>query len=157
MMTFSLSTISLALLIMGGLIILLIGIIADLYLKLRRFTAGNDGKSLESTIHDLHQKYDSMTHTHQEIISHHTLLDKKMSTAIRGAHMIRFKPFKDSGGNQSFACALINESGNGMVLSTLFARDRMSIFGKPVENFSSSQSLTQEEEHVLIEARNQMK
>lgn len=156
MITFSLSTLSLIIIILASSIIILIGIILDLYAKLRKFTRGKNGASLEEVLNTIHTQYASMEKTHGEIINHHTILSKKMETAIRGAQIIRFNPFKDSGGNQSFACALINESGNGMVLSTLFARDRMSIFGKPLENFSSPQTLTQEEQQAVDDARKQL-
>ena len=54
---------------------------------------------------------------------------------------------------QSFAVALLSENGDGAVLSSLYARDRMSVFAKPVKNFSSEFEMTEEEKEVLARAR----
>lgn len=156
MITFTTTTLTLIVLILSALLILLVGIIIDLYMKLRSFTRGKNSGSLEETLRDIQDEYKEIHVTYDEVIKHQKNILSKMKTSIRGARMIRFNPFKDSGGNQSFACALINEDGNGMVLSTLFARDRMSVFGKPIENFTSTQTLSAEEEKALHEARSDM-
>jgi hypothetical protein len=65
---------------------------------------------------------------------------------------MRFNPFIDAGSNQSFAIALINDEGNGIVMSSLYARDRMSIFAKPIVNGKSEFELSSEEKDVLNKA-----
>jgi hypothetical protein len=89
-----------------------------------------------------------------EFISKHALtLEEKVSHALRNAQTMRYKAFDANGSNQSFSIALVNEKGNGVVISSLHSRDRMSTFAKPVENYASSYELTEEEQGVLEEAK----
>ena len=77
--------------------------------------------------------------------------DRRIKKKLNGAKTLRFNPFAGtgSGGNQSFATALLDEDGSGVVLSTLYARDKVSIFAKPIENRKSEFELTDEEKEVL--------
>ena len=67
---------------------------------------------------------------------------------------MRFNPFKGTGGggNQSFAIALTDEKGDGVILSSLHARDRISIFAKAVQSGKSELGLTDEETTALTKA-----
>jgi len=47
--------------------------------------------------------------------------------------LVRYNPFNETGGDQSFAVALLNEEGDGVVISSLHARDLTRIYGKPVK------------------------
>ncbi|MEI6528709.1 MAG: DUF4446 family protein [bacterium] len=82
--------------------------------------------------------------------------DKRLKKTISGVETIRFNPFKGtgSGGNQSFATAFVNEENNGVIISSLYSRDHVSIFSKPVKNSQSEYELTQEEKDALKGAKN---
>ena len=69
--------------------------------------------------------------------------------------MVRFNPFSGdgSGGNQSFAAAFLDEKGSGVVLSSLYARDRVGLYAKPIEKGASSFELTKEEKEALERAQ----
>lgn len=86
-------------------------------------------------------------------------VDTKMKQSIRGIETIRFNPFKGTGvgGNQSFATAFINEKGDGVVFSSLHARDRISIFSKPLKQFVSEYELSEEEHQAIEKARQSFK
>ena len=90
-----------------------------------------------------------------ELISEHALtLNTKVAHALRNAQIIRYKAFEVNGSNQSFSIALLNEKGNGVVISSLHARDRISTFAKPIGSYKSTYDLTEEELHVLEESKN---
>jgi len=72
---------------------------------------------------------------------------------VRGVGVVRFNPFTAQGGNQSFAAAFLDEQGSGVVLSTLYARDRVGVYAKPVDNGSSSFELTEEEKEAISKAK----
>lgn len=69
-------------------------------------------------------------------------IDSKLSKSIRSVETLRFNPFIDAGSNQSFAIAFMNDEGDGVVMSSLYARDRMSIFAKPIVNNKSKFELS---------------
>jgi hypothetical protein len=58
--------------------------------------------------------------------------------------IVRFNPFSDVGGDQSFVIALLDAQGNGFVLSRVFA--------KPVKNGESSHNLSDEERQAIAQA-----
>lgn len=136
----------------AALIIILLYVLY-LHYKLSLFMRGENGKSLESII----KKY--LTHVdelkkHDELIAEHALtLDKKLSQAIRNVSTMRFKAFDQSGGNQSFAIALLNELGDGVIISSLHHPNRVSVFAKPVSKYASTHDLSEEEQSVLEEAK----
>ena len=80
-------------------------------------------------------------------------INKRLKTSVTGVGVVRFNPFTNSGGNQSFAIALLNEHGNGVIISTLYGRERTSIFAKPVVKFASEYELTKEETEALEQAK----
>jgi hypothetical protein len=77
---------------------------------------------------------------------------RKLKKSIRGFETIRFNPFKDQGGNQSFAIAFLNDEGDGVVISSLYSRDRTSVFAKPIKKMASEFELTEEEKEALNKA-----
>lgn len=121
--------------------------------KIHRLTRGQSGASLE----DLMRKcVDSVATIEErnELISKHALsLDERVSHALRNAQTIRYKAFDTNGSNQSFSVALLNEKGNGVVISSLHSHDRMSTFAKPVAGYTSDYDLTEEELFVIKDAK----
>ncbi len=120
--------------------------------RLKRFFLGKKAKDLEDTITELEDNIAVLKFakekTEKEIIE----INKKLKKSIRGVETIRFNPFADQGSNQSFAIGILNEENDGVVLSSLYGRDRMSIFAKPIKNGKSEFELTAEEKKVLEKA-----
>jgi hypothetical protein len=114
---------------------------------------GKNGQSLEATIHDLVNAATELHKRQDDIIAMLEDVDGRVKTSIRGVELIRFNPFEDAGSNQSFAIALLNEEGDGVVLSSLYSRERMSIFAKPVKQLSSPHELSDEEKDVITKAK----
>lgn len=85
--------------------------------------------------------------------------DARLKKTIAGVETIRFNPFKGdgSGGNQSFATAFLNEEKNGVIISSMYGRERMSIFSKPIKNLTSEFELTGEEKEALNKANDSIK
>ncbi len=121
--------------------------------RLKRFFLGKKAKDLEDTIVNLQ---DEITKLKSQMASTEKNLDtvnQKLKKSIRGLDTIRFNPFPDQGSNQSFAIGMMNEEGNGVVISSLYSRERMSIFAKPIKNNKSEFELTNEEKEVLEKAK----
>jgi hypothetical protein len=80
-------------------------------------------------------------------------LDGRVRRAVTGLKLLRYRAFEDAGGDQSFAVALLDEDGNGAVLSGIHGRGGVRIYGKPVADGTSSYNLTNEEAQAIAEAR----
>ena len=72
---------------------------------------------------------------------------------IRNVGVVRFNPFPDAGGDQSFAIALLDSEGTGVVISSLHARADTRIFAKPVEAGRSRYPLSDEEQDAIRKAQ----
>jgi hypothetical protein len=83
--------------------------------------------------------------------------DARLKKTVSGVETVRFNPFKGdgSGGNQSFATAFLNEEKNGVIISSMYSRDHISVFSKPIKNLISEQGeLTNEEREAMTKAKN---
>jgi|SRR3989344_3312 len=125
--------------------------------RLNRFLYGKDAKSLEDAIVNIRNGVEHLGNSHEEMAHRLQTIDQRVRTSIRGIQTTRFNPFRDSGGNQSFATAFLNEEGDGVVVSSLYARDRVSIFAKPIKAHSSSYELSEEEGQALRGAQDSVK
>lgn len=66
--------------------------------------------------------------------------------------LVRFNPFKESGGDQSFSVAVLDSNNNGFVITSYYSRESNRIYAKPVGNGSSSYSLSKEETEAIAKA-----
>jgi hypothetical protein len=82
-------------------------------------------------------------------------IDTRLARSIQSVETVRFNPFKGTGlgGAQSFATVFLNENGDGLVLSSLSARDRLSVFSKPIASFKPQFELSEEESQILSVSR----
>lgn len=72
---------------------------------------------------------------------------------IRNVAVVRFNPFPDAGGDQSFAIALLDAEGTGLVISSLHARTDTRIFAKPIQAGRSQYPLSDEEQEAIRRAQ----
>jgi hypothetical protein len=73
--------------------------------------------------------------------------------SVQGVGVVRYNPFPDMGSNMSFSLALLDGRANGVVVSVLTNRDGSRVFGKMVENGTSSYPLSDEERQALALAQ----
>ena len=146
-------TITILIYILAGLIVLILIWMMLTERRLRTFFAGKKAESLESIMVDICEKIENLKDTQTKINDHLVVVDNRLDKSIRRVETIRFNPFVDAGGNQSFAMAFLNDEGDGVIISSLYARDRMSIFAKPIKDGKSEFELTTEEKEVLDKSK----
>lgn len=83
-------------------------------------------------------------------------LDMRLGTAIRAVSVERFDPFQGAGGQQSFTTALVDEAGNGAVISGIHSRDGVRVYAKPVANFTSERELSEDEIRAIGSAKGKL-
>ncbi|MCE9585046.1 DUF4446 family protein [Candidatus Nomurabacteria bacterium] len=137
-----------------GIVILLLFLwIVKTEKRLKRFFIGKKAKDLEDTINVLQDDIEKLKNAREQIEKELINVNAKLRKSIRGVETLRFNPFPDQGSNQSFAIGVLNEDGDGLVMSSLYSRDRMSVFAKPIKNGKSEYELTEEEKEVLNKAK----
>lgn len=144
---------------LGNLVFL--GVLFTRFQKINRrsevFFSGRNGKDLESTILSQmkhFKKLDAETKELYDICEKiHTLAGK----ALYKVGYIRFNPFKDVGGNQSFAVALLDGKGSGIVISSLFTREGTRVYSKPIiaGQAVARYPFTEEEKQAIASASSQ--
>jgi hypothetical protein len=72
--------------------------------------------------------------------------------AIQRIGVVRFNPFEDTGGNQSFALAVLDAAANGFVLSSLHSRQATRVYLKTVSGGHSDAALSNEEQLAIKRA-----
>ena len=79
-------------------------------------------------------------------------LENISKITIQKTAVVRFNPFNQMGGNQSFAIALLDAKNNGFVLSSLFVKDGNRVYAKFINNGKSDHSLSKEEIEAIEKA-----
>lgn len=121
--------------------------------RLKKFFLGKKAKDLEDTITALEEDIVKLKKAKENFEKDISEINTKLKKSIRGVETIRFNPFPDQGSNQSFAIGMLDEDGDGLVLSSLYSRERMSVFAKPVKGGKSEYELTAEEKEALTKAK----
>ena len=137
---------------LGLLTVVCIGLLGShIYLrrKIKRFMIGTDAKTYEEALVHIATRIQLLEKDRDILIEATNNLDARLRKSITHTKMVRFNPFEDAGSNQSFAIGLLNEQGDGVVVSSLYARERMSVFAKPIQQHNSSHELTTEEYSVI--------
>ncbi|MBL4644823.1 MAG: DUF4446 family protein [Candidatus Pacebacteria bacterium] len=128
-----------------------------LEIRLRRLTRGSDGKNLEGHLATIARDYQDLEEFKSALHSRLETMDVRLKGSVSGVGVVRFHPFAGSGDSKpSFAVAFISENGDGIIISTLHARNSVSIFSKNVSEFKSDKELTEEEAGALEKARNSL-
>lgn len=120
--------------------------------RLNQLTLGTNGKNLEDAIYQLMEDHTIFGHRIESVEQTNARLNNEIKGSIRGIATVRYNAFADVGGKQSFATALLCEDGNGVVFSSIYTRERVNIYAKPVVNFQSEYELSAEESRALKEA-----
>ncbi|KKR47427.1 MAG: hypothetical protein UT90_C0005G0058 [Parcubacteria group bacterium GW2011_GWA1_40_21] len=123
-------------------------------IKLRRLLGGKN-QSLDSTISEIRKELSAITKYRDASEKYLESVERRIRKSVTGVETIRFNPFKGdgSGGDQSFSTAFVNEEGDGVVISSLYSRDRVSVFAKPIKKLSSEYEMTKEEKESLNKAK----
>ena len=79
-------------------------------------------------------------------------LDNISERTIQKVGVVRFNPFNDLGGNQSFVIALLDNQNNGFVISSLFIKEGNRVYAKFINAGKSDHLLSKEEMEAISHA-----
>lgn len=129
----------------------LLWLILDLRVKWSRLFGAKgpiEGKLLQELIHRI-----AKSETELDILTPRVAtLERIGKVSVQKVGFLRFNPFADTGGDQSFSIALLDRDNNGVVLSSLYIREGTRLYAKEVVRGEAKQPLSSEEKRVLGEA-----
>lgn len=113
------------------------------------FFAGKKAADLEEIILGQIQKSKDLETAIQGLKDADERLQQSLAFAIQKMGVIRFNPFGEVGGNQSFAIAMLDNYNTGVIILSLYSRDGVRIYAKPIKDGKSEYQLSKEEEEAL--------
>jgi len=119
----------------------------------RELTLGTDGGSLHEVLEAHVREVRETSECVRELDALARELERSGRRHMQRVGLVRFNPFRDAGGDQSFAVALADGEGNGFVVSSLHSRDVTRVYGKPLVAWNSIYALTDEEKQAIDKAR----
>ncbi|MDD2212379.1 MAG: DUF4446 family protein [Clostridia bacterium] len=120
--------------------------------KYKALIEGAEGKNLEEIVLENGKKL-------QQVLFEMNIFREKLEVvadiskkSIQKVGLLRFDAFEDTGGELSYALALLNNENNGIVISSIFGRDDARTYCKYVNGGKSKHPLSKEEEKAIRQA-----
>lgn len=79
-------------------------------------------------------------------------ISQSSKASIQKVGIVRYNPFSEVGGDQSFSIALLDGNNDGVVVTSLYSREGNRVYGKPVKSRISEYSLSNEEKKAIEKA-----
>jgi hypothetical protein len=109
---------------------------------LRRQSASRRASGAGALPHDVHG-------LRQEVAA----LKAEAGDALRHVSVVRYDAFGDMGGHLSWSVALLDDSGHGLVLTSIHGRSEARTYAKSIAGWTCEQQLSPEEEEAIGHAR----
>jgi hypothetical protein len=148
--------------IVGGLVIVVLALafavvglirrVRKLGRRLESLTQGSDESSLEGVLGSHLEEVRRAVSDVDVLAGRTSALERDVQASFGRMAMVRFNPFEDTGGNQSFALAMIDGRGDGFVVSSLHARAGTRVYATAIGAGSSEAALSDEESEALRQA-----
>jgi len=120
--------------------------------RLEQLTRGSDESSLEAVLGQHLERVRKVVRDVDAVASRTTALEAEVRESLGRVALVRYNPFDDTGGNQSFALAILDADGDGFVISSLHARAGTRVYAKSVVRGRSDVALSDEEAEALRQA-----
>lgn len=88
----------------------------------------------------------------KKVMDNQSELRTTLARCVQNKAVVRFNAYDDISSDLSFAVALLDGNGDGVVISSLYGRDESRTYAKPVVQAKSKYPLNQEEIKVINDA-----
>lgn len=145
--------------ILIAIILLLLYWIYILNKKVDKFLTGISSGNLDDSITHINSSLNDTDDFKKEMQDYLLTVERRLKKSIQTVQTVRFNPFKGtgSGSNQSFSTTFLNEERDGVIFSSLYSREHLSIYLKPVKRGDSEYELSDEEKESLENAKQDLK
>lgn len=115
-----------------------------------RLTTGVESVSLTQVLEKILSQMQSTSQSLSELRSDTDKLREQSRSFIQEVKLLRYNPFKEVGGDQSFILALLDEDKSGIVISSLHSRESTRWFAKKVAKGKGQKHKLSEEEQKVV-------
>lgn len=124
------------------------------YFSLCKLTKGVTKKDLKTVLEKLLKDFNKQTKQTNELIKIAKELENESLYNIQKVGLVRYNPFAETGGDQSFCLSLLDGKNSGLVISSLHSRDATRIYAKPVKKGKAAgYDLSTEEKQAIKRAK----
>ena len=123
--------------------------------RYRAMMRGTEAQDLEGMLIKHVKDVEDVAATNARILEENELIRQFLRRTLVRTAAIRFRAFDDMGGDLSYAVALLDANNDGIIFSSIFAREDSRSYVKPVKGGTSEYALSDEEKSVLKEAMGQ--
>ncbi len=120
--------------------------------RLASLTRGSAGDSLEAVLDAHLDKVYAVARELDEVAARTAVLEAAQRRSFQRVGLVRYNPFEETGGNQSFALALLDAGGDGWVLSSLHARSGTRVYAKAIVAGRADAGVSDEEASAIKQA-----
>jgi hypothetical protein len=142
-----------------ALVVSVLALVAVLWLGLwgRRRRGGRrsvelTNPDLDAAVQSAMKRLDELGRRVDGVTGRLPVVEEQGKRAVQHVGIVRFNPFEDTGGNQSFALALLDSQRDGFVVSSLHSRQNTRIYLKAITAGRSETALSEEESEALRKA-----
>jgi hypothetical protein len=150
------SIIELLLLLILGVLLAWIATLEYRFIKLTRtlrvLFMGRQGADLEQVLRDYMERMDRTDEMIRQFHQRVTGIEQRTPYTVSNVGVVRFNPFADKGGDQSFAVAFLDGHHDGVVFTGLHSRADVRVYAKPIVGGTSTYPLTDEESEAIARA-----
>jgi hypothetical protein len=147
--------------VLAVLVALLIGAVVVLALRLRRLAADQrralDGVEVDvvGVLARQRKRIDELDEALAAVRAHSDDVEQQVRRTVSRIGVVRYDAFDEIGGQQSFSAALLDEHGDGVVITSITGRNDGRTFIKSVRAGEGTQLLSEEEAAAVAAAREQ--
>lgn len=126
--------------------------VSSLQRRLNAAMAGHDTDSFEQTLVNYFKQVESANKHLSKLDDAYKRLAAQSSLASQKISIVRFNPFGDTGGDQSFVLAVLDANNSGYVITSIHGREGTRVYVKPIDDGKSKYPLSDEEKRALGQA-----
>ena len=148
----------------GGLILIMLGLIINLYVELstiktryKRMMEGSEGESIEQMLAAHTSAVNEISDGQRQVERKLESLDELVKSSLARVAVVHFDAFEKTGQGLSWCMAMLDRNNNGVVISSICGQESERSYVKPIEDgrVGANYKLTREEEQALRQAMNQ--
>ncbi len=119
------------------------------YLALQTFLSG---KNLDEMLEQYVTKVQSLEKRLSAADARLERTETAVQRSIDRTELLRYNAFENMGSDLSFALAILNQEGDGVILSSIHSREESRVYAKPLIKGESSYNLSKEEQETITKA-----
>jgi hypothetical protein len=121
--------------------------------QFRELSYGVEGQPLDELLQKILSRSETDSKTLARLEADVRELGTEVQTHVQNVGLVRYNAFNDTGGDQSYALALLDNHGDGALVNGLFHRTECRVYVKLIQEWKSTYSMSDEEMEAIRRAR----